>query len=401
MQNWQRETYTLRHSRAEQSLPIRWMEAFLPGEGVGGAANHWNGNLWRWSEYDPTLRSRYESHYGRAAIPADMPIQDWGTTYGELEPYHDLFERLFGLCGRAGNIGGAIQAGGNPFEAPRRGEYPQKPLEITEAGILFKEATESLGYRPFPQPAANSSGLYQNPDGQRLGQCQYCGHCERFICEAHAKSTPATLLYPMLRTRPSFELRTRAQVLHLGYDRRAKRATGVHYLDLNSGEQYEQPADVVVTAAFTMTNTRLLLLGGIGEPYSPTTRRGVVGKNFCYQTTPASMSFSAAVGSIPSSPRVVLPWSSMSSTTTISITRPCRFWAERASMFCSATGVRFAPGAHRRGRPDGAALGKRRPQIGIRTPSPSGRKAAAIRIAKTSWIWTLITRTSTGSRCCA
>ena len=266
MQNWQRETYTLRHSRAEQSLPIRWMEAFLPGEGVGGAANHWNGNLWRWSEYDPTLRSRYESHYGRAAIPADMPIQDWGTTYGELEPYHDLFERLFGLCGRAGNIGGAIQAGGNPFEAPRRGEYPQKPLEITEAGILFKEATESLGYRPFPQPAANSSGLYQNPDGQQLGQCQYCGHCERFICEAHAKSTPATLLYPMLRTRPSFELRTRAQVLHLGYDRRAKRATGVHYLDLNSGEQYEQPADVVVTAAFTMTNTRLLLLGGIGEP---------------------------------------------------------------------------------------------------------------------------------------
>ena len=284
MQNWQRETYTLRHSRAEQSLPIRWMEAFLPGEGVGGAANHWNGNLWRWSEYDPTLRSRDESHYGRAAIPADMPIQDWGTTYGELEPYHDLFERLFGLCGRAGNIGGAIQAGGNPFEAPRRGEYPQKPLEITEAGILFKEATKSLGYRPFPQPAANSSGFYQNPDGQQLGQCQYCGHCERFICEAHAKSTPATLLYPMLRTRPSFELRTRAQVLHLGYDRRAKRATGVHYLDLNSGEQYEQPADVVVTAAFTMTNTRLLLLGGIGEPYSPTTRRGVVGKNFCYQT---------------------------------------------------------------------------------------------------------------------
>ena len=35
MQNWQRETYTLRHSREEESLPVRWMEAFLPGEGVG------------------------------------------------------------------------------------------------------------------------------------------------------------------------------------------------------------------------------------------------------------------------------------------------------------------------------------------------------------------------------
>jgi gluconate 2-dehydrogenase alpha chain len=40
MQNWQRETYTLRHSRAAESLPVRWMEAFLPGDGVGGAASH-------------------------------------------------------------------------------------------------------------------------------------------------------------------------------------------------------------------------------------------------------------------------------------------------------------------------------------------------------------------------
>jgi gluconate 2-dehydrogenase alpha chain len=284
MQNWQRETYTLRHSRNEESLPIRWMEAFLPGEGVGGAANHWNGHTWRWSQYDPTLRSRYESRYGKAAIPNHMPLQDWGTTYEELEPYHDLFEKLFGLSGKAGNINGSLQAGGNPFEAPRRGEYPQKPLEITEAGKIFTEAAESLGFHPFPQPAANSSGIYINPDGQKLGQCQYCGHCERFICEAHAKATPETLLYPMLRTRRGFEIRTHAHVLGIDYDKRAKRAVGVRYLDLNSGEEYEQPADIVILAAFTMTNTRLLLLGGIGKPYNPATGDGVVGRNFCYQT---------------------------------------------------------------------------------------------------------------------
>jgi gluconate 2-dehydrogenase alpha chain len=284
MQNWQRETYTLRHSRAEESLPVRWMEAFLPGEGVGGAASHWNGCTWRWAEYDPTLRSRYESRYGKAAIPADMPLQDWGTTYADMEPYHHLFEKLFGLSGKAGNLRGAIQTGGNPFEAPRRDEYPQKPLEKTEAGIIFEEATTALGFRPFPQPAANSSGHYVNADGQHLGQCQYCGHCERFVCEAHAKATPDTLLYPMLRSRPGFEIRTHAQVLHVDYDRGAKRATGVRYLDLNSGQEYEQPADIVVLAAFTMSNTRLLLLSGIGEPYHPATRRGVVGKNFCYQT---------------------------------------------------------------------------------------------------------------------
>ncbi|GAC1454228.1 MAG: GMC family oxidoreductase [Steroidobacteraceae bacterium] len=284
MQNWQRETYTLRHSRAELALPVRWMDAFLPGEGVGGAANHWNGETWRWAEYDPILRTHYETKYGKTAIPGDMPLQDWGTTYGELEPYHDLFEKLFGLSGKAGNIAGTLQPGGNRFEAPRRDEYPQKPLEITEAGLIFKEATTALGYHPFPQPAANSSGVYVNPDGNTLGQCQYCGHCERFICEAHAKATPDRLLYPMLRARRGFQIRTRSQVLSVGYDRRSKRATSVRYLDLNSGREYEQPADVVVLAAFTMSNTRLLLLGGIGRPYNPNTHRGVVGKNFCYQT---------------------------------------------------------------------------------------------------------------------
>ncbi len=284
MQNWQRETYTLRHSRHEESLPVRWMGAFLPGEGVGGAASHWNGQTWRWSEYDPTLRSRHESRYGKTAIPREMPLQDWGTTYAELEPYHNLFEKLFGLSGKAGNIGGVLQAGGNPFEAPRRDEYPQRPLEITEAGVIFTAAAESLGHRPFPGPAANSSGSYVNPDGQRLGPCQYCGHCERFVCEAHAKATPDGLLYPLLKTRKNFEIRTHAHVLRVDYDRHAKRALGVRYLDLDSGEEYEQPADIVVLAAFTMTNTRLLLLSGVGAPYDPAARHGVVGKNFCYQT---------------------------------------------------------------------------------------------------------------------
>src|SRR5258706_14833128 len=33
-----------------------------------------------------------------------------------------------------------------------------------------------------------------------------------------------------------------------------------------------------------MSNTKLLLLDGIGKPYDPKTNSGVVGKNFCYQT---------------------------------------------------------------------------------------------------------------------
>ena len=92
-QDWAVQTYSLRHSRNEEALPIRRLEAFLPGEGMGGGANHWNGQTWRWAEYDPILRTRLESRYGKSAIPAELTIQDWGVTYAELEPYHALWEK--------------------------------------------------------------------------------------------------------------------------------------------------------------------------------------------------------------------------------------------------------------------------------------------------------------------
>ncbi|HEV7914506.1 MAG TPA: GMC family oxidoreductase, partial [Albitalea sp.] len=138
--------------------------------------------------------------------------------------------------------------------------------------------------KPFPLPAANSSGAYTNPDGMKLAQCQYCGHCERFICEANAKASPQALLYPWLRRHKGFEVRTLAHVTGIDYDKAAKRATAVRYLDIASGEELIQPADVVVLGAFVMTNTKLLLASGIGAAYDPAGRSGVVGRNFCHQT---------------------------------------------------------------------------------------------------------------------
>ncbi len=277
------ETYAWRHSRHDAAAPLRRLSAFLPGVGVGGAGNHWNGQAYRWEEYDSTLYTRLESRYGRKAIPADLPIRDWGVSYAQLEPYYDLFEKLFGVAGRAGNLRGKRVAGGNPFEGWRQNEYPQPPLIDTEANRIFTAAASNLGYHPFPSPAANSPAAYTNPDGMRLGACQYCGHCDRFVCEAQAKGTPAVLLYPMLERRPSFELRRFCRVLRVAHPAGSTRVSGVEYVDLRSGETCFQPADAVILAGFTLSNTRLLLVSGIGRPYDPTTRTGVVGRNFCYQ----------------------------------------------------------------------------------------------------------------------
>src|SRR5437667_171317 len=81
------------------------------------------------------------------------------------------------------NIKGQIQPGGNPFEGPRSREYPTPPMKEPHSGALFRKAAESLGYRPFPQPASTLSQPYTNPEGLTLQQCVFCGFCERFACE--------------------------------------------------------------------------------------------------------------------------------------------------------------------------------------------------------------------------
>ena len=284
MQNVARDTLTVRNNVKQEALPMRRLGSFLPGEGVGGSGVHWSGVTWRWSDMELKVRSMYEERYGKSFIPADMTIQDWGITYAELEPYYERFERQAAVSGKAGNIKGAVQPGGNPFEAPRANEYALPALTTIHASQMFADASTKNGYHPFPIPCANASVAYTNPDGMRYGACQYCGFCQRFGCEANAKGSPHVAVIPVARASPNFELRTHAWVTRVVKDPAGKKVTGVIYTNLTNGEEYEQPAGIVILAAYALNNVHLMLLSGIGQPYDPATQKGVVGKNYCYQT---------------------------------------------------------------------------------------------------------------------
>ena len=97
---------TVRHSPAEVAVPYRQLGSFLPGDGVGGAGVHWNGQQWRALPEDLRIRSHYEERYGKRFIPADMTIQDFGVSYDELETHFDHFEKVCGVSGKAGNLRG-------------------------------------------------------------------------------------------------------------------------------------------------------------------------------------------------------------------------------------------------------------------------------------------------------
>lgn len=277
-----KETVTFRHKDGETAVPMRRQGAFLLGNGVGGAGFHWSGMHWRALPTDLTHRTTIIERYGEKFIPEGMQIQDFGVTYKELEPYFTHFEEVCGVSGQAGNIGGRIIPGGNPFEGPRSTPYPQKPLAYAYASALFEKGAKDLGFHPFPAPASNSSGHHTNPYGVKQQPCTFCGYCNDYGCYTASKASPQTTILPVLRNRDNFELRANSHVTKVNLDSTGKKATGVTYVNA-AGEELVQPADLVLLTAFQLHNVRLLLTSGIGEPYDPKTGTGVVGRNFCYQ----------------------------------------------------------------------------------------------------------------------
>ncbi|HET7848202.1 MAG TPA: GMC family oxidoreductase [Pseudolabrys sp.] len=275
-----RETLTFRNDQSQTALPMRHLGSFLPATGVGGAGIHWNGQTWRFLPSDFVAKSHNTKRYG--SLPEGMTIQDWGVTYEELEPYYDRFEYICGISGKAGNLSGKIQAGGNPFEGPRKREYPNPPMEMAYAPTLFAKAATETGHVPFPCPSANMSRAYTNPLGVTLGPCTYCGFCEKFGCGNYSKSSPQTTILPVLMRKKNFELRTHCEVLRVKHDAAAKRATGVIYVD-TQGDEWEQPAEIVILCAFAQHNPWLMMLSGIGQRYNPQTGEGALGKNYAYQ----------------------------------------------------------------------------------------------------------------------
>ncbi len=276
------EAMTMRNNVTQTALPMRDYGSFLPGAGVGGAGVHWNGQCWRYDPSDFVAKSHLTQRYGARKI-AELQMQDWGVTFEEIEHCYDRYEYLCGTSGKAGIIKGQVQAGGNPFEGSRSREYPNPPLKRPYCAALFEQAAHNMGLHPFPTPAANLSRPYVNPLGVAMGECTYCGYCERFGCGNYAKASPQTTILPVLIKKPNFEVRTECEVLKVNLHPDGKMARSITYIDAK-GAEYEQPGDLVLICAYGLMNVRMMLLSGIGKPYDPKTGQGTVGRNYCYQT---------------------------------------------------------------------------------------------------------------------
>lgn len=279
MQDLSKETITFRNHRKQRALPMRQLGSFLLGEGLGGAGTHWNGMTSRFLPYDFEIRTMTEEKYGKNKINERYSVQDWGITYDELEPYFDKFEKTAGISGEDTN----------PFWGKRSNDYPTPPMKKTPILKKFESAAKDLGYHPYMIPSANLSETYENPDGSTINACQYCGFCERFGCEYGAKSSPEVTVIPTAVKTGNFEVTFNANVVEIL--KQGDKATGVRYVDTMTGEEFIQPADIVVLTSYVLNNAKLLMVSNIGEQYDPDTGKGTLGRNYCYQIGPGAVGF--------------------------------------------------------------------------------------------------------------
>jgi gluconate 2-dehydrogenase alpha chain len=260
----QHDPITWRPSTRDRATVLPWAVGPLhlgplflpPTTGTGGGSIHWAAWAWRQREADFRMRSSIVERCGEGAVEGTTLV-DWPLTYRDLEPYYERAEQEIGVSGRAGNLDGRLQEGGNPFEAPRRKDYPMPPIRPGAADQEFTRACAELGFHPFPAPAAINSRPYRGREA-----CTYCGFCRDYPCHVGAKATTTNSVIPRGLATGNLEIRPLSRVLRV--DRGPDgRASGVTYVDLVRGRTRSVEAEWVVLAAYALENARLLLVSGV------------------------------------------------------------------------------------------------------------------------------------------
>jgi choline dehydrogenase-like flavoprotein len=195
---------------------------------LGGRTNAWGRISLRNGPYDFKPYSR------------DGKGFDWPITYEELAPYYDKTEELIGVFGSAEGLENLPDGKFLPPPTPRCYE------------LLIQKACEDLKIPCIPSRLA----ILTRPLNNRPA-CHYVSQCNRGCRMGSNFSSPDVLLYPAQLT-GNLEIRCGAMAREVltGPD---GRATGVSYIDKQSGEEVAVRGKVVVVAASACETARLLL----------------------------------------------------------------------------------------------------------------------------------------------
>ena len=201
---------------------------FNAGRGVGGSAMHHYAVWPRMHPEDFNCRSTHDRGL------------DWPIEYEDLRPYYDLVQGESGIAGDADQ-----EVWRPPGEA-----YPMPGVPLFEHGAILKKGFEARGLKTAPLPLAVTSQPYEDRNA-----CIWDGWCDAG-CPIGALANPLTIDIPKA-VQAGAEIEAEAKVTRILTDQAGDRVTGVEFVG-KTGRQ-EILADLVVLAAFSVENPRLLL----------------------------------------------------------------------------------------------------------------------------------------------
>jgi choline dehydrogenase-like flavoprotein len=198
---------------------------------LGGRTNHWGRISLRMGPYDFKPKTR------------DGLGLDWPFGYEELAPWYDKTEELIGVYGSNEGLENT------PHSSPGILHTPPKPRAYE---MLIKQGAGKLGIPVVPSHLA----ILTRPINGRAA-CFYATECGRG-CSIRANFQSTTVLIPPAVETGNLDIITDAMVREVTLDKSGK-ATGVHYIDKESGEDRHAKARVVVLAASGVESARILL----------------------------------------------------------------------------------------------------------------------------------------------
>src|SRR2546423_9926983 len=232
--------------------------AWVRARVLGGKTNIWGRLALRLSDYD--FKAKTHDGYG----------EDWPIAYKDIAPYYDRVDLYLGMSGVKETLPHLPDS------------IFQRPVRLTAAEVKLRAVLKKMGRVLTPYRAGvTTDGLKHNKYRSR---CYGRGACNRRAggCDIHAAfDSPTGLIYPAMET-GKLTLRTNAIAREITVDKNTGKASGVSFIDAETGKTYEAKAKVVVVAASTLESARLLLLSksekypnGIGNSSNH------VGHNFC------------------------------------------------------------------------------------------------------------------------
>lgn len=232
--------------------------AWVRARCLGGKTNIWGRLALRLSDYDFKAASR--DGYG----------EDWPISYAEIEPYYDKVDLYLGVSGHKENL--AYLPDG----------LFQRSLRLNPGEVKLREGLATMGRVLTPYRAGvTTDGLKHNKYRSR---CYGRGACDRRVggCDIHAAfDSPTGLIFPALDT-GNLALRTNATVYEVTVDKNTGKASGVSFIDTETGKTYSVKGRSVLLGASTLESARLMLLSKSKQhPNGIGNSSGHVGHNFC------------------------------------------------------------------------------------------------------------------------